>query len=96
MSKLVIKGALYQNGDMLVIPHFTGEFSIVDCDRYLQKSEIKSDYSKEFYKEATGKYANYIEHEGIKYYACEFDCYTTNNFELLSDLSGLQFTGELL
>ena len=45
MTKLVIKGAQYflsdPAGDAILIPHYTGEFWIVDCDEYLTEQEIK-------------------------------------------------------
>jgi len=90
-TKTIIKGALYFNGDEILRPHFSGQFHTVDCTQYFTKKHIKENYSKEFYKEATGKDANYIEYGGVKYYQCEYSPYHTDGMELLSDLSELEF-----
>ena len=39
--KTVIAGAVYKRENDLVIPHQTGEFSIVDCDNYVTMEELK-------------------------------------------------------
>ena len=91
MAKLVIKGAIYKSGNTLLRPHYTGEFHTVDCTQYFLKSEIKANYSNDFYKKATGKDSSNIVCNGIKYYECEYGPYHTNDFELLSDLSDLEY-----
>jgi hypothetical protein len=91
MTTLIIKGAIYKSGDVLLRAHYTGNFHTVDCTEYKTKEQIKSEYSKEFLKQFTGKDSFYLEHEGIKYYQCEYSPYHTEDFELLSDLDGIEF-----
>lgn len=89
MRRLVIAGAKYYYGDMIVIPHFTGEFSAVDCDRYLNKGELKEYYSKDFIEENK---EDFIEHEGEKYYYAEYSPFhVSEEWDLISDLSDLRF-----
>ena len=90
---LIIKGALYQWDDTLLIPHYTGDFYIVDADRYLTKEEaLERDYSHEFLKDT-----DTLELGGVTYYGCEYGVYNVNdNWELISDLSELRFDGELV
>ena len=86
---LVIAGAQYLVGDSILIPHYTGDFSIVDCDEYTILSELKGRYNKTYIKNVKD---NYIENEGIKYYYAEYSPFGTDpNWELLSDLSNLRF-----
>lgn len=88
--KTVIKGAVYKRENDLVIPHQTGEFSIVDCDNYVTIEELKEDYDEEYIKEVED---NYIEYEGVKYYYAEWSPeYVTDDWELLSDISELRLT----
>lgn len=95
-TQLIIKGAIYTNGEELLRPHYSGEFFMVDCTEYKTKKQIKQKYSKETAKQfLTDGY--YLTYEGEKYYECEFspfNCGTESNFELLSDLSGLDFYDE--
>lgn len=93
MTKNIIKGAIYFNGDCLLRPHFSGNFFMVDCTQYLKKEEIKDNYSKEFYKECI-KSNLVLTYEGVNYYECEYSPYHVDNFELLSDISGLEFLDE--
>jgi len=95
MLPLILKWAIYVygDGDCLLRPHFTGNFSIVDCTEYLTKKDVKAQwYSKETEKEFLKWY--YIEYNGEKYYECEFSPYGTGNMELLSDLSDVDFYDE--
>ena len=39
-NPLIIKGAIYKDGDELVRPHFTGEFWMVDCTEYKTRENI--------------------------------------------------------
>lgn len=88
--KTVIAGAVYKRENDLVIPHQTGEFSIVDCDNYVTIEELKEDYDEEYIKEVED---NYIEYEGVKYYYAEWSPeYVTDDWELLSDISELRLT----
>lgn len=94
MTTLIIKGAIYKDGDEILRPHYTGEFTAVECDEYKTREEIKANYSANFYREATGKDAEVITHEGVKYYRCEWGPRHTEDFELLSDLSNLEYFDE--
>jgi hypothetical protein len=87
--KLVIKGAVYKSGDMLVVPHYTGEFWMVDCDEFKTEDTIREDYGdhEKFIEDGFS-----IEHEGVTYYSCEYGPHEVDeDFELLSDLSDLSF-----
>ena len=82
--KTVIKGAVYKRENDLVIPHQTGEFSIVDCDNYVTMEELKADYDEEYIKEVED---NYIEYRGIKYYYAEWSPeHVTDDWYLLSEI----------
>ena len=93
LNPLVIKGAIYKNGDELVRPHFTGEYWLVDCTEYKTKESIMT-----YYDEADAN--NFIDnhfvlyHDGIEYYECEYSPHHTENFELLSDISDLSLFDE--
>lgn len=81
--KTVIKGAVYKRENDLVIPHQTGEFSIVDCDNYVTMEELKADYDEEYIKEVED---NYIEYRGVKYYYAEWSPeHVTDDWYLLSE-----------
>ena len=84
--RLVIKGAYYFDGDTILVPHYTGEFFIVDCDQYITKEELKDQYSESYIENVKD---NYIEYDGIKYYYAEYSPFGVENWELLSDLSEL-------
>lgn len=56
---------------------------------YKTKEEIKANYSKEDAKNILKGF--YLEYEGVKYYQCEYSPYNTENMELLSDLSDLEY-----
>ncbi len=90
MAKLIIKGAIYKSGDTLLRAHFTGEFNTVDCTEFKIVKEIKAAYSKELANQFI-KEGYYLEHDGVKYYECEYGPYHCEDFELLSDLSTLEF-----
>jgi hypothetical protein len=81
--KTVIKGAVYKRENDLVIPHQTGEFSIVDCDNYVTMEELKQDYDEDYIKEVED---NYIEYRGVKYYYAEWSPeHVTDDWYLLSE-----------
>ena len=90
-TQLVIKGAYYYDNesDTILVPHFTGEFIIVDCTQYKKASDLKGVYDKQFLIENK---ENYVMYEGSKYFYAE---YSPNNISdewfLLSDLSNLFF-----
>lgn len=92
MNRLVIAGALYFDGEDILIPHYTGEFHIVDCDQYSTKKEILKNYDKAYFNQVKDYY---IEHDGVKYYSAEYSCFCpSDEWELLSDLSNLRFNQE--
>lgn len=86
--RLVVRGAYYYNpdDDAIYIPHYTGEYYAVDCDRYLTKKDLSSRYDKKWFKEHKEEYEVYND---IKYYYAEYAPICPDNFELLSDLSDL-------
>ena len=88
---LVIAGARYFNGDSILIPHFTGEFYMVDCDEYAPLKTLKAIYSKDYVTQVVED-ERYLEHDGVKYYCAESGPFIINDWELLSDLSSLRFT----
>jgi hypothetical protein len=89
--KIIISGAIYTNGEELLRPHYSGNYLIVDCTQYLTKKHIKENYRNDFYKEATGKNAFYLTYQGVKYFECEFSPYNTEDMELLSEISEIEF-----
>jgi len=91
--RLVIKGAVYfdREGQTVLIPHFTGEFSIVDCTEYITKEELQSKYGSAFIEENAD---NTIEVEGSTYYFAESSPCAVGDWDLLSDLSELEHTEE--
>lgn len=93
MAKLIIKGAIYTNGDILLRPHYSGDFHTVDCTEYKTEEEIRSDYSEEIANEFIED-SSQLEYEGTTYYQCEYSPYHTENMELLSDLSDLEYFDE--
>lgn len=93
MTTIIIKGAIYTNGDMLLRPHYSGDFSIVDCDEYKTVKEIKANYSKK-HANSFIKDGNYLTYEGVKYYECEYSPICTDDMELLSDISNVEYFDE--
>lgn len=90
--KTIIKGAIYTNGEVLLRPHYSGQFHIVDCTEYKTKEQIKEEYSKDIVKQFTGKDAIYLTCDGVKYYECEYSPYCVDDdLELLSDIGDLEF-----
>lgn len=86
--RTVIRGAVYKRENDLVIPHFTGEFWMVDCDNYITMEELKQVYNEDYIK---GVEDNYIEYEGVKYYYAEYSPeQVEDDWELLSDISELR------
>ena len=92
--KLVIKGAYYYNRetDEIIVPHYTGEYNIVDCDEYIQMNELKGIYDKSY---IDGVRNRPIIFEEKQYYSAEYSPkYVDDYWELLSDLSELSFIEE--
>ena len=87
--RLVIKGAFYydKEDDCLLVPHYTGEFSMVDCDRYKLLEDLKESYDDSYIESVKH---SFIIYEDKKYYYAEYSPMTVDkNWELLSDLSEL-------
>lgn len=87
--KTIIKGAIYKDGDELVRVHFTGEFWMVDATEFKTKDAIQEEYHTEFAD--TCLQNTMLTYEGIGYFECESSPHHTENFELLSDISELEF-----
>ena len=89
---LVIRGAYYYNeeNDIIVVPHFTGDFAIVDCDIYERLKELKEEYSED-YVEQVIEDEQYITLNGKRYYYAEWSPMSTDGLILLSDISKLEF-----
>ena len=87
---LVIKGAYYydKSADTVLIPHYTGEFYMVDCDRYMIVSELTDVYDEKWIEDNK---ENNVEYKGTTYYYAEYSPWniTEKDWELLSDLSEL-------
>lgn len=92
-TKLVIKGATYYDNesDTILIPHFTGEYIIVDCTQFKKASYLKGMYDKSFLIENKD---NYIMYDGKKYFYAEYSPRNIGDWDLLSDLSDLEFYGD--
>ncbi len=91
-TKTIIKGALYFDGDMILRPHYSGEFWMVDCTEYKTKEQIQEEYDEENQTEFLE--GSCIENEGIKYFLCEYGPHQTENLELLTDISEIDFFDE--
>src|SRR6056297_306400 len=93
MLQMIIRGAYYYDKDLdyILVPHFTGKFSIVDCTRYIPYQEFKDSYYKSFIEKNK---EDYIEFNGSKYYYGEYEPFTVKNWKTLSDLSELEHLEE--
>jgi len=91
--ELVIKGAYYydKDRDRILVPHYTGEFYIVDCDEFTTMEDLKDRYDETYIKEVK---ETPMEYNGKNYYSAEWSPFDIGNWELLSDLSGLEHTEE--
>lgn len=90
MIKSIVKWAIYTDGDCLLRPHYSWDFSMVDCTEYKTKKQIKSYwYSPDIVKRFLDGVC--LEYEGEKYYECEFSPYHTENMELLSNLPEFEY-----
>ena len=88
--KLVIRGAHYYDRESktILIPHFTGEFTIVDCTRFEKMEDLKDKYDDTYIDQVKN---DPIEFEGEQYYNAEYSPQTIGDWELLSDLSDLEY-----
>jgi hypothetical protein len=91
--KTIIRGAIYstEDGSMLLRPHFSGHFSVVDCTEYKQMQQIKDEYSPESVERFTGENAVILTCGDEVYYECEYSPICTDGMELLSDISKIEF-----
>lgn len=87
--KTIIKGAIYKDGDELLRPHFTGEFWMVDCTEYKTKENILEDYDADFANKCLEN--TMLTYDDVTYYECEYSPHHTENFELLSDITAIEF-----
>jgi len=87
--KLVIAGAFYydRENDTILVPHFTGEFNIVDCSRYIRMNELKDRYDENYINQVKD---NPIQYNGENYFNAEYSPCHIGDWELLSDLSDLR------
>jgi hypothetical protein len=90
MNKIVIKGAYYydRESDTILIPHFTGEFCVVDCERY-ERLEALTERFEDAYIAKVKDYPT--EFRGNNYYNGEPSPVNIGDWELLSDLSNLEY-----
>jgi len=91
--KLVIKGAIYYDREAktILIPHFTGEYVIVDCTQYILLDNLKDKYDESFILD---NQSDPIEFEDETYYYAEYSPWNIDDWELLSDLSELHHIEE--
>lgn len=86
MDLLVVKGAYYLADDVILRPHFTGEFAIVDCTRYLKREEILEIYDEDWLEDV-----DWIVYGNEKYYYAEYKpVYVDKDWKLISDVSDLK------
>lgn len=89
----VVKGAYYyeKETDTILTPHATGCFGGVDCSRFVRMEELKERYDEGYINQVKNRY---IEFEGEQYYSAEYSSRIIKDWELLSDLSGLEYVEE--
>ena len=90
--RLMIKGAFYYDRDAktVLVPHYTGEYNAVDCDKYVLLDELKVNYP-ESYIEDVIENNDCIVFENKEYYYAQYSPWCNlNELELLSDVSELQ------
>lgn len=86
---LIIKGAIYKSGDLLLRAHYSGDFVAVDCTEYRLLKDLKKNYVDKYVKEF--KENRYLTCDRKRYYQAEWGPHNTQDFELLSDLSEIEF-----
>lgn len=95
-SNLVIAGAKYYDNGEIYRPHFTGEYSLVDADRYITEEAFIEEFGKEEFDNAEEN-GDKVYHNGEWYYNTEnYIVWSTDSedIELVSDLANLRFTEE--
>lgn len=84
---IIIAGAYYKYKDEILVPHYTGDYKTVDCNRYIKLDELKANYSYTYIQDNIDRF---VEVDGEKYYFGEYAPYWINEkWELLSDVSNL-------
>ena len=93
--QLIIKGAVYfdEKNDMIVVPHFTGEYHIVDCDTYEQIHVLEEKYDSKYIDRITSNDL-FCGYKGNIYYSTQSSPCSVLDWELLSDLSELVYFEE--
>ena len=91
--KTVIKGAYYfdRDNNKILIPHFTGEFWIVDCTEFKTVDDLKANYDDKYIESVID---SPIELEGEEYYYAESSPCDVGEWELLSDISNIEHIEE--
>ena len=92
--RTVIKGAYYydREGNTLLVPHYTGNFSVVDCDSFNKMEDLTARYDQSYIDSVKD---SPIEFEGENYYSTEWGPFNIDDdWELLSDISELYFMEE--
>lgn len=88
---LVIAGAFYLCGDTVLVPHYTGDWSIVDCHTYETEKDVRDQYGPELARDFI-EYGQSVTVRGEQYYLTEWGPFhVTDEWGLLSDLSELKF-----
>ena len=69
--KTIIREVVYKLGleNVLLVPHKTGRFEMIDCDYYLPMDSMKLEFNNEYINKVKD---DYIEYQGIKYYYAGF------------------------
>jgi hypothetical protein len=89
-TTVVIKGALYFDGDLILRPHFSGSFYMVDCTEFKPKEQILSEYSEADAKDILEQEP--ITYRGVEYFKCEYSPFNVaEDWVLLSDISEVEF-----
>ena len=82
---LVIAGAFYFNEEenKVLVPSYTGEYEIVDCEEYLTEEKIIEDYDKPIADRLLAN--NPVTVRGEQYYSINYQRphYVTESWELL-------------
>lgn len=97
MAKVVIAGALFYDNEANEIfkPHFSGEFKLVDADRYITKEDFISEYNEEDLAQAEEE-GEYVIYKGETYYKTPYCSLwsTEGDIDLISDISNLIYLEE--
>ena len=89
MTKLIIKGALYFDGDTVLRPHYSGNFYCVDCTEYKTEEVIVLEYDEDNQDRILNSQPIIV--DGVEYYECHYSPCNTDTMELVSDLSDINY-----